>query len=268
MKNSFIRIVLVLVVSYLLFCAYLLVNQRSYIYFPQSGLRTELRAITDSAPVFELNNQGVTLRGWVLNKGRPQAIIYFGGNAERVEANIPEFRQAFSDHSVYLMPYRGYGESEGTATEENLNSDALAIYDELAKTHDSIHVIGRSLGGGVATYLASIKKVDKLMLVTPFDSAVNLARVFYPLFPIGLILTDQYDSASRVGQLDVPTLVVVAGNDEIVPRQNTERLLSAFRPDHLTVKVIDRATHNSISTYPEYLITLAEFVKNNGVVLH
>ena len=262
MKNSFIRIALILVVSYLLFCAYLFVNQRSYIYFPRPGLQNEWSVITDGVSVFELNNQGITLRGWALNKDRHQAIIYFGGNAERVEANIPEFRKTFSGHSVYLAPYRGYGGIEGTATEENLYSDALAIYDEVAKRHAEIFIIGRSLGSGVATYLASVRKVDKLILVTPFDSMVNLAREFYPLFPVGLFLIDQYDSASRVGQLESQTLVMVAGKDEIVPRQNTERLLSAFKPDHLTVKGIDQATHNSISTYPEYLKTLADFLKS------
>lgn len=260
MKNPLIRIIFILFVSYLIFCIYLFVNQRSYIYFPQSGLQNQWRAITDGASAFALDNQDVSLRGWVLNKNKPQAIIYFGGNAERVEANIPEFRSHFSDHSVYLVPYRGYGESEGTATEENLYSDALAIYDEVAKRHAEILVIGRSLGSGVATYLASVRKVDKLILVTPFDSMVNLAREFYPLFPVGMLLIDQYDSASRVGQLESQTLVMVAGKDEIVPRQNTERLLSGFKPDHLTVKVIDQATHNSISAYPEYLKTLFEFV--------
>ena len=260
LKNPFIRITFILLVSYLLFCAYLFVNQRAYIYFPQSGLQNGLRAITDGVSAFELNNEDVTLKGWVLNENRPQAIIYFGGNAERVEVNIPEFQSTFADQSVYLVPYRGYGKSGGTATEDNLYSDALAIYDEVVKTHAVIHVIGRSIGTGVATYLASVRKVDRLILVTPFDSMVNLAREFYPLFPVGLLLFDQYDSASRVAQLESQTLVMVAGNDEIVPRQNTERLLSAFRSDHLTVRVIDRATHNSISAYPEYLKTLVEFV--------
>ena len=57
----------------------------------------------------------VRLNGWLVNPGQPRAVVYFGGNAERIEAMRDEFARWFPDSSVYLVPYRGFGASEGDA---------------------------------------------------------------------------------------------------------------------------------------------------------
>jgi pimeloyl-ACP methyl ester carboxylesterase len=256
-RRVLIVIILIAVVVYLAICAYLFLNQRAFIYFPQPGVE-----YTGEKSV-EIRSGEITLRGWVLNEGSDEAVIYFGGNAERPEASIPDFRRIFDDQTVYLINYRGYGESDGSPTEEGLYSDALAIYDHVSQNHCKVTVIGRSLGTGVATYLASQRDVNRLVLIEPFDSIVNIARAAYPVFPVKFLLRDRYDSAVRAGSITVETLIIMAGKDEIIPAWSTESLISEFDRDILEVVVIEDATHNEVQNYPLYYRLLEEFISSS-----
>lgn len=253
-KRMTINIILTAAVVYLAICVYLYLNQRAFIYFPQPGV-----LYTGEKPV-EIQSGEITLRGWAVNEGCDEAVIYFGGNGERPEANIPDFKQIFDNRTIYVINYRGYGESEGNPTEEALYEDALAIFDHVSQNHSKVTVIGRSLGTGVATYLALQRGIDRLVLIEPFDSVVNVARAAYPIFPVKFMLKDRYDSAGRAGSITAKTLIIVAGRDEVIPGWSTERLISEFERDILEVVVIEDATHNDIQNYPQYYRVLEEFV--------
>ncbi len=252
-RRVIMKVFLAAAIVYLAICVYMYLNQRAFIYFPQRG------ALHTAEQPFEIRSGEITLRGWVLNEGCGEAVIYFGGNAERPEAGIPDFKRIFSDRTVYLINYRGYGESDGNPSEEGFYADALAIYDHISQNHSKISVVSRSLGTGVATYLAVERDVDRLVLVEPFDSMVNVARSAYPFFPVKFMLKDRYDSAGRAGSITSRTLFVIAGEDEIIPRRSTERLISEFDQDILEVVVIGEATHNDIQNYPQYYLVLEEF---------
>ena len=253
-RRAIITIILIAAAAYLAILAYMYLNQRAFIYFPQPGV-----LYTGEKPV-EIRSGEITLRGWVVNEGCDEAVIYFGGNGERPEANIPDFKQIFDNRTIYLINYRGYGESEGSPTEEGLYEDALAIYDHVSQNHSKVTVIGRSLGTGVATYLALQRGVDRLVLIEPFDSVVNIARAAYPLFPVKFMLKDRYDSAGRAGSITAETLIIMAGRDEVIPGWSTESLISELDRDILEVVVIEDATHNDIQNYPRYYRTLKDFV--------
>ena len=116
--NEIISIILLLAAIYLLFAAYLYVFQRKLIYFPVT------RDPDFKAQEISIDNQGTRLHGWVLNPGRDKALIYFGGNSELITHRSNYFEDVFSDYSVYLVDYRGYGNSEGNPGEAELYSDA------------------------------------------------------------------------------------------------------------------------------------------------
>jgi len=253
-RRMMIKVILIAAVVYLAVCAYLYLNQRDFIYFPQQGV-----LYTGEKPV-EIRSGEITLRGWIVNEGSDEAVIYFGGNGERPEASIPDFKVIFDNQTVYLINYRGYGESDGIPTEEGLCADALVIYDHVSQNHSKVTVIGRSLGTGVASYLASQREVDRLVLVEPFDSMVNVARAAYPVLPVKLMIKDRYDSAGRAGSITAETLIIMAERDEVIPGWSTENLISKFDQDILEVVVIENANHNDIQNYPRYYRALEEFV--------
>ena len=135
MKNTMIKIVL----FYIGLCLVLFVLQRKFLYFPQpSGA---VRGITEIG----FTTDGVQLNGWVVNEGQPKALIYYGGNAESIENNITFFETVLPNYSVYLIPYRGYGNSTGEPSEAHLYHDALHIFDRVKVNHKQISLMGRSL---------------------------------------------------------------------------------------------------------------------------
>lgn len=232
---------------YLGLCAVLFAFQRSLIYFPQPG----------SAPPGAATIKLPVDKGEVLVTVRPRsganALLYFGGNAEDVSYSLPELSAAFPDHAIFLMHYRGYGGSSGKPSESALFADALALFDRIRGAHRNVVVVGRSLGSGVAVYLASQRPVARLVLVTPYESLPDLAAHHYPYFPVRWLLLDRYESSKYAKQVTAPTLLIAAEHDEIIPRASAQALAQRFRDGVATLKIVKGARHNTISDSPEYI---------------
>jgi uncharacterized protein len=235
---------------YLGLCVVLFTFQRSLIYFPQSG------SSVDRTAMITLPVDGGEVLVTAHPRSGPKALLYFGGNAEDVAYSLPSLSAAFPDHAVYLLNYRGYGGSSGSPSESALFADALALYDKIRTNHHEIVVVGRSLGSGVAVYLASQRPVARLVLVTPYDSLQDVAARHYPFFPVRWLLLDKFESSKHAKQVTAPTLVVAAEHDEIIPRASTRALVTRFRDGVATLKVIPGAGHNTISEKPEYISLL------------
>jgi pimeloyl-ACP methyl ester carboxylesterase len=247
-------VILVLISIYLLFAAFLYIYQRRLIYYPVP-VDPEF-----SADEVNIDNRGTLLHGWVLNPGKPRALIYFGGNSEMVTHRNEYFENVFSDYSVYLINYRGYGKSQGSPSEGGLFSDALAIYDELIKQHDSITAYGRSLGSGIAVYLAAKRPLQKLILLTPYDSIAAVAQKIYPLFPVRYLIRDRFDSSLRAADIDVPVLIASAELDREIRLEHTLALKQRFQPALVTYQMIAGAAHNDIIDFPEYRTVVQGFL--------
>lgn len=249
-----IKILIFLVFLYLFACLTLYIKQRDLLYFPTP------EAHSTQAQEVWIESHQQRLKLWQIHQHKP-AIIYFGGNAEAVENNIPEFDQALAEHTVYLVNYRGFGGSSGKPSEQALFEDALTIYDAIKDKHDNISVIGRSLGSGVAVYLATQRDIDKIVLVTPYDSIKNVAKSHYPIFPVSLVLKDHFDSVSRSGLLTQPILVLLADHDMTVFRKNSEALIAALKPEQVDTRIIEDSDHGSISSHAEYFSSLTQFLR-------
>lgn len=238
--------VLVVALGYAGLCVLLYLFQSSLIYFPTGAAEPEgvqrMRLYPSGAPVLVLTRP---------HAGR-KALIYFGGNAEDVAMNLPEFARLFPDTALYLMRYRGYGGSAGSPSEAALILDGMALFDRVKAEHEHVVVIGRSLGSGVAVQVAAARPVDRLVLVTPFDSLLGLAERQFPYLPVRWLLRDQYLSSAVADIVRAPTLLIAAGQDEVIPRWSTELLRTRFQEGVAEYAVVAGAGHNTIGLFPEY----------------
>ena len=227
---------------YAALCGWMYVNQRALVYYPQFT-----RADPAGTDFALLRKNAVTLRGWVLNPDAPRAIVYFGGNGEDISANRALFNRALPGHAVYLVAYRGYGASDGEPSQQALLGDAIAVFDEAQRRHPNapVAVIGRSLGSGVGSYVASQMRVDRLVLVTPFDSLAAVAQAHYPWLPVRWLLRESYPSIAWLRTYRAPLLVIRAGRDTVVPPANTDRLIAALTPAPKVVSLPNNG-HNDL----------------------
>ena len=221
-----------------------------------------------------INNKGVNLHGWFLrgevNEQRP-LLVYYGGNAEEVSGNLASLPRLGAG-SYLLMNYRGYGDSGGQPSELNLLNDALYILDQIRTSENidlaNIVIMGRSLGTGVASYVASKRRVGGVVLVSPFDSLTNLARYHYPIIPVQYMLKHKFDSLSVAAKVTSPTIAIYGTEDQIVPPKFSKNLLNQWGGKNKSVS-IEGANHLNIQLQDQYWITLRSFIKSlsGGVVL-
>ncbi len=242
---------LYILLFYVLIGAVLFFYQRKLIYFPTAKIPHDYGQQ-------QLIHDNITLEVIVLNQGQKEAIIYFGGNAESVVFSAENFLDTFRQ-TVYLLNYRGYGGSSGQPSEKGFFADALFLFDKVLEKQTTISVIGRSLGSGVATYLASKRPVKKMALISPFDSITRVAQNNFMIFPMFLMLLDKYDSISRVKDIKAETFVLIAEHDEVIPRIHSQRLIDKFAAEQITVKIIADSRHNDISDKVEYYQLLKDF---------
>jgi len=250
MRRSLARALLafagVAVALYVAACAYLYSQQRHLLYYPQA-VRP---AAADARP---LHARGPRVLVSTREQAGARAVVYFGGNAEDVSRSLPLLAAAFPGQALYLLHYRGYGGSEGSPNEADLVADALALFDQARARHAQVTVIGRSLGSGIAVHVASLRPAAKLVLVTPYDSIVGLAEEQYPFMPVSMLMLDRYESFRYAPKVRVPTHLIAAADDRIIPRASTERLLQRFAPGVAHLSIVPGAGHNSISQDPAYL---------------
>ena len=242
--------------------------QEQMLYFPQRIAKERASVLLgrkDTEALSFMMTDGVTVRGWLVKSASPKPLsllFYYGGNAEELSHMI-ESSGKFGDWSLVLVNYRGYGESGGKPGETALKKDALEIYDAVLKRPEvdsrSVILMGRSLGTGIATYVASQRHHAGVILVSPYDSMVSVGKHHYPFFPVDLLLRHRFDSLQSAPSITSPALMLAAADDSIVPNSHSRSLA-----DHWGGKVsfveIANTDHNTIGFAPLYWASIQDFL--------
>jgi len=234
----------------------LYLNQEKILYHPSPYMKTVYPTI-----VLERSDVNVTIH--VVHPGKADALLYFGGNGESMAMSAEYIAKQFPEMTCYLMDYRGYGSSTGEPGEAAIYSDALKLYDHVEKNHRTISVAGRSLGSGVAAYVASQRPVHKLLMVTPYDSIESIAQERYPFIPVSWLLKDKYNVLAYISKITAPTMIIAADDDHIISFDHTQKLIDAFPKDGLKVVVIENSGHNDITYHRSYYHAVQHFMMNN-----
>ena len=240
--------------------------QDSLIFFPRplsESARTEIvRRHAFAQEIVLKSADGKQLHAWHVRAppGAP-LVLYFGGNAEDVSWMIPEVKKRTPDVAWLLVNYRGYGGSEGSPSEEFITADALQWYDHAAAELKprKVAVFGRSLGSGAAVVVASQRKVDAVVLVTPFDSLVEVAKRHYPFLPVSLMLRHQFDSIGRAPKIAAPLLCIAAQRDEVIPSSHARKLFDAWGGEKQWME-LEGAGHNSTDSLPPFWQSITAFL--------
>jgi pimeloyl-ACP methyl ester carboxylesterase len=220
-----------------------------------------LRALTLTMP------DGIRLRGWWLRPhratpGTAPAVVYFGGRSEEVSWISRRLGQLIGMHAFFVN-YRGYGESQGRPSERALFADALGIYDWIGAQPqvdpDQVAVIGRSLGSGVAAYLAAERPVGGVILITPYDSLVEIACRRFPYCGARLLLKHRFEALRLARRTRAPALILLAESDTVIPKRHAVLLIEAWG-GHKEVLMIPTTNHCDIQEHPASWCAIRNFL--------
>ena len=246
--------------------------ERFFVFFPTAEVRYTPEDVGLAyEEVFFPTPDGHRLHGWYIPGDSDTTLLWFHGNGGNIGHRVEELAlvHARLGTNVFIFDYRGYGNSEGSPSERRIYRDAQAALEYLqtrpepasATGPGQIVYFGRSLGAAVAIELAGDQPTAGLVLVAPFASLGDMARIAYPYLPLKWLLGNRYNSLARISQLHQPVLLMHGDQDEIVPLSQGKKLLEAANPPK-KFQVLPGAGHND--TYSAagdiYWHALSEFL--------
>lgn len=241
---------LLIIVLYLLAGLILQRNQRKLIFRPDK-LSPTFKFQFDhpfrefNIPVADSSYYNMVLIQAVNAKG---IVIYFHGNTGNIATqsrHIPIFIK--HNYDVLMMDYPGFGKSGGTDSELDLYNEALITY-QLAKNYfpsDSIIIYGRSLGTAMAAELASGHPCKMLILESPFYSLDDLARRYFPFYPVRFLLRYHFPIHHFVQRVKSPVVIFHSKNDRIVRYKESAKLKPLLKGGDKYITLY-KGTHNTL----------------------
>jgi uncharacterized protein len=235
LDKMILRIAILLLIVYLVICALLFFFQTHRLFFPDLQ-------VTETPKTYGLQYEEVNLpvadsgnlNGWWIPAAKPDApvILYLHGNGANIGANAEQaHRLRELGFSVFLFDYRGYGKSTGPfPTEQRLYEDAEQAWNYLVKIRHvepkKLLIYGHSLGGAIAIETASHHpEVAGLIVESSFTSMLDMTQrvPWTAYFPTNLLLTQRFDSFSKVPSLKMPVLFIHGQADRTIPYEMSEK---------------------------------------------
>ena len=257
MKSKLFRTLRSLAVLYVVLTVLVGALQRSLIYHPFHESEPAMLAQARNLRCEPWRDAGGSIIGWksARHAAPPAAnrLVVFHGNAG-CALNRTHYLAGFEalddgrTWEVLLFEYPGYGARPGEIGERPFIEAGIQALDSLAASDARpIHLLGESLGSGLASALAGREpqRVACLFLVTPFARMSDVAAHHYGFLPVRLLLRDSWDNVAALRHFPGPLAALIAGDDEIVPASQGRLLLDACTcPKRLWVE--PGARHNTL----------------------
>ena len=290
LPKSLVAIGTFLAIAYSAACIFLFTAQSKFIFFPTRAIETtpedlQLRYQDVALPISSKKGAVQSVHGWWIpgskrpvNQGESgKVVLYLHGNGLNVWANVEHANRFHRlGLSVFLIDYRGYGQSQGDfPTESQVYQDAQLAWDYLVKKRginpNQIYIYGHSLGGAIAIDLA-VRHPEAAGLIvegsfTSTRAMVDFQKGLYRMFPIDLLLTQRFDSIAKVDRLQIPVLFIHGTADYIVPVEMGRKLFDAA-PEPKQLYIVPDAGHNNLAQFAgaEYLQRVRLFLEQTNKI--
>ena len=222
-KMYILSIVGLAVLVYLIISFILYNSQRSLLYHPTENNYSGDKLTVSIDKIKIKNEDNIELLAWYHEKDieNYKTILFLHGNAGSLENRIHKINH-FKEMEInfLIISWRGFSGNDGKPTEEGLYKDARGAVKWLLNKgvkKENIVIYGESLGTGVATEISQNENFAGIILESPFTSMVAAGKSKYPIFPIGLLLNDKYESDKKIKNIKSPILVMHGEADTIVP---------------------------------------------------
>jgi len=245
---------------YLVIVSYMYIVQDSIVFDTTSSKNEPKLSIKNSKEISLEVEDGIFIRGVYKKSKNPNAplIIYFGGNSNNA-TNILYHLKNLDKFDILTFNYRGFANSDGKPSQDALFEDAIKIYDKYAKDKNVI-LIGRSLGTGVASYLAYKRDCKGVILITPYDSIASLGQKLYPYLPVSLLLKHKFESVKFLPHVKTPISLIEVRGDKTIPKYHFDKLKDSIKNLSLHVELKD-TTHANVLEHPDFEKTIRKMLK-------
>jgi len=269
MKKSLTRI--------LFFGLFILFLSNVLFYFLQPGMIffpiAELKATPKNwGLVYEdvslTTSDNIMVNGWYLPATKSKQVVLFfhgnGGNMSHRGESLKIFNSL--GLNVFIIDYRGYGKSEGSMSEQGFYLDAFTAWQYLVNKRgfkpQDIIIFGRSLGGAVATQLATVVDQKALIVESTFSSVKDMASMLRPVISNIVYLRYKFNTKKVINQVNSPLLLMHSKQDEIVPYELGEKVFKAANSPKYFFELKGKHNDGFMQDRAEYKKALKWFIEN------
>ncbi|MFT3749412.1 MAG: alpha/beta fold hydrolase [Agriterribacter sp.] len=254
-KRKWIRLLNILLVIYLLIGVAVYFLQDRFLFHPE--IIAKEKKFNFSVPYKEVNvvldkDYSMDVVQFLTNDSAAKGVVlYLHGNRKNIEW-YAKYAPAFTGkgYEVWMIDYPGFGKSSGKLTEQKLYEYAEQLYT-MAKAKynaDNIIIYGKSLGTGIAAWLASKKSSKRVILETPYYSVASLASHYLPVYPISRLLKYQLPTYAHINIINAPVTIFHGTSDNVIPYSNAAKLKPLMNPKDEFIP-IPGGEHNNLSEF-------------------
>lgn len=248
---------------YVLYLGYVYSNQSDMV-FVHSSLDKNYKFDFESPfiekyiPSFDGKKQHGVLFSSNNSKG---IIFYLHGNAGNVSnwGNISTFYNSLG-YDIFILDYRSFGKSEGQIeNEEQILKDVEIVFDQITRNYSNKVIIGYSIGTGIATHLASIRKAKMLVLQAPYDNFLKFSSTRVPFFP-DMFKKFTFETDKKIKMIPYPVYLFHGINDKLISIENSYRLKKLLKKSD-TLYVLKNQDHIGVNENEEFKVRLKNLLK-------
>ena len=257
------------VVGLLLFNVWFYIQQPGMLFYPYPELDA---SPSDWGLEYEdvelITSDNIQLHGWYLPaKETKQVVLFFHGNAGNISHRGASLEVIHGQgRNVLILDYRGYGKSEGEVSEQGFYLDAMAAWQYLTEQRgyqpEDIILFGRSLGGAVATQLATKVQAKALILESTFSSVKDMAGMVMPLVSKLVYMRYDFDTEAIISQVKSPVLVMHSPDDDVIPYSLGVKVYNAAKPPRYFYELHGSHNNGFIESQPGYKQAINSFLES------
>jgi len=268
-KRLIKSLVMIITISWIILSFMIFVNQKDLIFVPtKKYINTPESYNLPYESHILTTKDGERISSWFIPHPNPRSTLLFlhgnGGNISTRLDTINIFHQL--GLSIFIVDYRGYGNSSGSPSEEGTYVDAetawLFLRNNKRINSNNIIIYGRSLGGAIAIWLAQKYKASALIVESSFTSIVDMGRHNYPYLPINMLAIIKYPSDKRIPSIDVPKLFIHSMEDDIVPYKFGRKLFEIAIPPKKFLKINGLHNNGFLTSGDIYINGIKDFLNN------
>lgn len=178
-------------------------------------------------------------------------VLYLHGNRQNI-GWYAQFAPMFTDqgYEVWMLDYPGYGKSTGELTEASLYAYAEQLYKLAGSKYPahSIIIYGKSMGTGLATYLASRQRCKRVILETPYYSLSSVAARYFPIYPMEQMIKVKIPSWQYLAEVKDTVSILHGTDDGVISYSNASRLKPYLKKGDEFI-TIEGGSHNDLRRF-------------------
>lgn len=155
-------------------------------------------------------------------------------------------------------------------TEAQIQKDAVSVFEfvqrELKVPPNKIIILGRSMGSGPASFLASRRVCGAFLLFSPYQSIKRVAKEHAGC--LACFAPNIFDNKTAIASVKAPTFIVHGKRDTVIDFENSEALFEASELEEPQKMLLlpNLMTHNHYRLETDFLNPSTKFLRANGVI--